>query len=185
MKIQSRNISKACILSLTLLFFGSCSKLEIAELERSNVYDLAYEGERDFNLTLESVEIVKEDGMQNGLIEEGETVWYSVYIKNEGPDPARVPEEIDLNANALFILNNSSSLSNFDYTLSGEQVNEEFLDPGEVYFVDKGELNDDGDAYSFSLKRSFSNVGDEPIMEVILIRSLTEEYSFNIPIDYN
>lgn len=189
MKKSSHIIIKAFVFSLVLIVSQGCIKFgEEAELKRNGIYDKSRSVENMYSISLDSVEVVKEDMTENGLIEVDETVWYRVYIKNDGPEPAYVSQINIERETPLFILNNSSSSSNFTFSLKGEYVVENFLEPGESYALSIGETTDEGEDYSYNLRRSFQNVGDDPSMKVTITTGLKLESiidnEFIIPIDY-
>lgn len=183
MKKTSLNFTKIFILFFTIFLIQGCTKFaDEQDLKRKNLYDSKKDIKNTYTISLHSVEIVHEDGIQNGLIEVGETVWYRISIINNGPDPAPISSFEIIKNSSLFIQDNSSSASNFTYSIVGTYISKPYLEPGEIYVLSNGEVTTNDEIYTYNLRRPWQTVGTDPSMDIIVGGS--GGYVFNIPIDY-
>lgn len=83
--------SHTLLLFLLVLLVPGCKKA--TEFPRNNPYDKDYKGQRNYSYSI-TPKIIQETKTADGKIEPDESVYYEVTIKNNGPEPALLIENV-------------------------------------------------------------------------------------------
>lgn len=129
------------VVATVLPTINACYK---AEHTCANKYDLCYDGQRDYSLTFDQIDVVMEEATDNvnGLLDPEEIAYLNVYLKNNGPDPCMLTEgtfEEAETVNGFYIYNADIGINDggLRFTESSEELgyDVQYIDPGQVDFL--------------------------------------------------